>query len=1027
MKKILSSVVLLLLILRFGASSALAQQAAQAISGRVISGADGSGIPGVTVLQKGTSNGISTSADGTFSLTAPVGSTLVFSAIGFVNQQVVATAQAMSVSLATDTKSLNEVVVVGYGTQRKSDLTGAVSSVTGKDLTQVATADPVQALQGKAAGVEVTSNSGQPGAGARIRVRGVGTINNADPLYVVDGFQTTDIGFLLPSDIASMEILKDASATAIYGSRGANGVVVITTKKGQVGKTQFNLSGYSGFQQIRKTLDIANAAQYATLVTEAYKNGGEALPANFTPSFPDAIRNNSAGTDFQNFVTQRGFITNYNLSASGGTEQNRFLVSGGYFQQDGIVLNTGLKKYIVRVNDELVLTQRVKAGIGASFTHSATLGNGGGPYVFNSALTASPITKIFNPDGSYAYDGITSFTPNLANSINNQKYNRQQYNSLFTNAYVEAKLVEGLSFRTNFGIRYDNNYYNNYSPQYFIGPNDQRSISQLDVTREQNTSWVWSNFLNYNKTFGEAHTVSATLGQESQRRQYNALSISAFDVPLNSALQYVTAARSANPIINSNYPQDETLLSYFGRANYSYRDRYLLTGTLRFDKSSKFLQNVRTGVFPSFGAAWRISEEEFMKSVPAITQLKLRGSWGRVGNQNAAPNYAYSARAVNNQLYSYGGPAGTVAPGIAVSQLTNPDLKWETAITTDFGVDVGVLDNKLTFTADYFDRRTKDMIALLPVADYVGRAPAPANVASLRNRGLEMALEYRSNAGKFTYDVNLNMTIINNKVTSLGGANPIASGNVLSQIGNTTLTDVGREVAYFYGLKDLGVFHTQGELDAYKDKNGQLIQPNAKLGDVKYQDTNGDGIIDGQDRVYLGSGTPNFSYGATVSLGYGGVDFRILLYGVQGAEIVNAQGFFLNKSSAFAGTWNNFYASRLDRWTPENSGSNQPRVTSSDQNGNDQFSSRHVENGSYLRARNIELGYTIPKTFSSRYGIGGFRVYAAVDNPFVITKYTGLDPEVSSASFYNNPLAYGVDFGAYPLPRTYRLGLNVQF
>ncbi|AMR28581.1 hypothetical protein A0257_16745 [Hymenobacter psoromatis] len=982
---------------------------------------------GATVRVKSGTAGTAVDAKGDFQLSVPnPNATLIVSFTGMTTQEIPLQGKStLNVVLSANAQSLNDVVVIGYGTVRKSDLTGSVASVTGKQLTQVATSDPVQALQGRVAGVTVTSNSGQPGSGTVIRVRGVGTINNSDPLYVVDGFLTSDISFLLPENIESTEILKDASATAIYGSRGANGVVVITTKHGKAGKPQFNLSSYVGFQQIRKKLDLTNAAQYSTLVTEAYTNEGKPLPADLAAQLPNAIATNAQGTNWQDLVSQRGLIESYDLSVAGGTDQNRYLISGAYFQQDGIVKNSGLKKYIVRLNDDLVLTERVKAGISATFTHSQLLANSqGGNQLFNSSITASPLSSPYNADGSFAYDQITSFTPNLARVIQEQQYNKTNTNDLFANAYIDAKLLKGLSFRSNFGIRYTNNNPRIYLPQYYLGANDQRSLSSLQDTRTETVGYVWSNFLNYNLDLGDNSSFSATLGQEVQQTTFNGTQITAYDVPADPNLQYITAARSASTTIGQLLPNDYSLMSYFARANYTYKDRYLLTGTVRLDETSKFLPAVRRGVFPSVGAAWRISNEEFLKNVSAISLLKLRASYGGVGNQNAAPSYGFASVAINQQNYVFN---NTLAPGIAVAQLNNPNLKWETAVTSDVGVDLDLLNSKLSFTADYFERRTKNMIALLPVPDYVGQGPAPANVASLRNRGLELALTYRDAIGKLGYTANINFTSINNRVTSLGGASPIASGNVLSQIGNTTLTDAGHEVAYFYGLQAEGVFHSQAEVDSYKNAAGTLIQPNAKPGDVKYQDVNGDGKIDPTDRTYLGSATPSFTYGASLNLTYSNFDFQILFYGVQGAKAVNGAAFNLSKSSNFSGTWSNFYASRLDRWTPSNPGSNQPRMTSNDLNGNYLFSSRYVENDSYLRARNVQLGYTLPTSFLSKYQVSGLRVYVSVDNLFTVTKYTGLDPEISASGYYNNPLAYGVDYGNYPQPRTYRLGVNVNF
>ena len=1002
------------------ASLALAQQ--RAVTGTVTDN-KGESLVGATILVKGTTTATSANADGSFQLSLPEGATtLVVSFVGSKSQEVVVGDQTtLRITLAAAEQSLDDVVVIGYGTARKSDLTGAVVSVRSEQLTQVATADPVQALQGRAAGVEITSNSGQPGSGTRIRVRGVGTINNSNPLYVVDGFQTGDINFLLPSDIESIEILKDASATAIYGSRGANGVVLVTTKKGKVGQTQFSLNGYAGYQELRRKLDVTNAAQYATLVTEAYRNDGLAVPTTYGARLQDAINTNAVGTDWQQGVTQRGLITNYNLSVSGGTEQNRFLVSAGYFQQDGVVKYSGLRKYVVRLNDELVLSKRVKAGVSANFTRSNSKAN---LELLRGAALSNPVIPVRTTAGDFAFDDIST-GPNVARQVDEQLLNTNQNTNLLANTYVDVTLIKGLSFRSNFGINYNNAHPKIYLPQFFVGITDQRSLSSLSETRAESVGWVWSNFLNYSHDFGSDHNISATLGQEAQRSSGNGLTVTAFDVPADASLQYLSASRSNMPSFASAQ-FDQALLSFFGRANYSYKGKYLLTGTMRYDGSSKFLPSNRWGIFPSVGAAWRISDEAFLKEVPAVTSLKLRAGWGQVGNQNAEPNYGFATVAVNNQNYSF---ANVIVPGQIPTQLSNPNLKWETAVSTNVGVDAEFFNGHLVLTADYFIKKTERMIALLPVPDFIGAAPASANVASMQNKGIELALNYRNEAGKFRYDVGINFTHINNKVTDLGGADPIASGNIISQMGNTTLTDVGREIAYFYGLQTNGIFHTQAEIDAYRNANNTLVQPNAKPGDVRFVDRNGDGKITALDKTYLGSASnPSFTYGASLSLGYGSFDFKVLLYGVQGVEAVNGLGRYLSKTSNSTGNWNNFYASRLDdRWTPTNTGGNQPRMTTLDRNGNDQFSDRFVENASYLRARNMELGYSLTKSLASRYHVGGIRVYASVDNVFTLTKYTGFDPEISEAGFFGNPLAYGVDFGNYPQPRTYRLGFNVQF
>lgn len=988
----------------------------------VVSDGKGEPLVGATILLKGTTTATSAGPDGSYELALPAdATTLVVSFVGAQSQEVAIGSQSIiNVTLAAAVQGLNEVVVVGYGTQKRSDITGAVASVSAAQLTQVATPDPVQALQGRTAGVEITSNSGQPGAGTRIRVRGVGTINNSNPLYVVDGIQTGDISFLLPSDIESLEILKDASATAIYGSRGANGVVLVTTKHGKTGATQFNLSGYTGYQELRRKLPLTTAAQYATLISEAYTNDGKTVPFAVLQS---AAQSGAVGTDYQDLVTQRGLITNYNLSASGGTEQNRYLVSGGYFQQDGIIKASGLKKYVLRLNDDVQLTKRIKAGIGTNFTHSNAVSPGNGTLgLLGSAVFANPVLSPYNPDGSYAYDNITDYVPNIARTIEERKGSTAISNNLFTTAFLDVTLAKGLSVRSSFGINYNNYHSKVFLPQYFIGNKDNRGTSQLTEGRYENVAYVWSNYLTYNAPLGENNSLAVTLGQEAQRDQTQGFSVTANDVPNDASLQFISAARSQVFNVGSSQP-DLGLLSYFGRFNYGYKDKYLLTGTLRYDQTSKFIGNAQHGYFPSFGAAWRISNENFLKLVSAISSLKLRAGYGEVGNQNAAPTYGGRANATNNQNYVFG---GVTAPGLAITQLTNPNLKWERTVTSDVGLDADLLDNHLSFTADYFVRRTRDMIALAPTPDYIGLGPAAANVASLVNRGLELALTYRNTVGQFRYDVNVNLTRIHNEVTSLGGADPIASGNIISQLGNTTLTDVGREIAFFYGLKTDGIFHSQSEVDRYTGANGR-IQPLAQPGDVKFVDVNGDGKIDDKDKAYLGSATPKFTYGGALTLGYGGFDFKVLLYGVQGVQAVNGLAAYLARTADFTGTPYNYYASRLDRWTPANPGSNEPRLSSTDANKNNRFSDRIVEDASYLRARNMELGYSLPKDFLTRYSVGGLRVFASVDNVFTITKYRGFDPEISDSGYYSNPLAYGVDYGNYPQPRTYRLGLNVQF
>ncbi|KQS36793.1 TonB-dependent receptor [Pedobacter sp. Leaf194] len=999
-------------------SDAKAQE--RSITGQV-KDASGETLPGASVLIKNSKNSTLTDADGKFKISVPNGATtLVVSFVGMNSKEVLIGGQTqINVILQSSSQELSDVVVVGYGTAKRSDVTGATASVSNKQLTAVATTDPVQALQGRLAGVEVTSNSGQPGAGTRIRIRGIGTINNSDPLYVVDGFQTSGIGNLSPDDIESMDILKDASATAIYGSRGANGVVLVTTKKGKIGKPEVNFNSYVGVQQVYKKLNLISGAGYAKLITQAYANENQPLDPKFVTPFQNAIQSNAVGTDWQDAVLQNGLMQNYYLSYAGGSENNKYLFSGNYFKQDGTIKNSGFQKYNIRLNDEFKFNNWLKGGVIATYTRSAQ--DNYNRLVLRNAALIDPITPVTGPDGNYVYS--LSEVPNPVRAADEQSGNNTYSNNLLGNLFVSAQIIKSLTFRSEFGVSFNNVQNKNFLPQYYIGSQDQNNTSALTESRSENVSWTLSNYLNYKKVFNKKHSFDAILGQEVQKVRGNGISITAFDVPADVSLRYISAARNTSANVSSSAGEN-TLLSFFGRLNYAFNDKYLITATLRFDQSSKFLPETRLGTFPSFSFAWRASQEEFLKNWKDLSNLKFRVGYGEVGNQNSADNYGFASVVTNNQNYSFNNVA---QPGSIPTQLANTKIKWENTKSTNFGLDADFFDYKLSLTADYFIKKTSDMIALLPVPDYLGFAPPRANVGSMENKGIELSISYKDKIGDFGYNLGANFTKIRNKITSLGGGNPIASGNVLSQLGNTTITKVGSPLASYFGLKTDGIFHSQGEVSNYKTPSGNLIQPNAKPGDVKYVDFNGDGVINGSDNQILGDATsPDFSYGFNGNFTYKQFDLGIFFQGVQGQELVNGLSFALNKSSNFAATWNNFYADRANAWTPANTNTNEPRVTSRDLNKNDQFSDRYVEDGSYLRIKNIQLGYNFSANIMSKLKLNGLRVYAAVDNLATFTKYRGFDPEISSNGYFDNPLAYGVDFGNYPQPRTFRFGINVQ-
>ncbi len=532
--------------------------------------------------------------------------------------------------------------------------------------------------------------------------------------------------------------------------------------------------------------------------------------------------------------------------------------------------------------------------------------------------------------------------------------------------------------------------------------------------------WVASNYLTYTNDFGKDHHLTVLAGTEAQRNQYDGFQITAYDVPAETDLRYLSSSRNATTYnLGTVLPSDESLLSFYGRANYNYKDRYLLTATLRYDGSSRFLSRYRWGTFPSFALGWNIAEESFMRDLRAISTLKLRAGWGQVGNQNSAANYGYVTTLSRGNRYIIG---GQTVEGFAPTTASNPQLKWETTTSTNVGIDAGFFKNTLNLTADYFVKNTSDMIVRVPIPVFAGIGPPNVNAGSMQNKGIELALNYRNQTeGGLRYDVGVNFTHIKNQVTSLGGGSPIESADV-SRVGNITRTEVGREISYFYGLKTDGIFHNAQELAAYKEK---IPDTKAQVGDVKFVDLNGDGVIDDKDRTYLGSATPSFTYGFNTNLGHKNFDLRIFFQGVQGDEIVNALGYFTHNSN---GQWNSV-ASRLNRWTPENPTTNEPRMTIADVNQNYRFSDRYVEDGSYLRLKNVTLGYTLPTALTNKWKINTVRAYVSVDNLLTFTRYTGLDPEIGDYGYNGNynPLAYGVDVGTYPQPRTARFGLTVNF
>jgi TonB-dependent starch-binding outer membrane protein SusC len=998
------------------------------ITGKV-SDSEGEFIVGANVYLQGTTIGTTSDVNGLYILeNVPAGDVnLVISMLSYGTEVLKLSVKASQttkadVILKTSSFDLSETVVVGYGVQRKSDLTGSVSVVGANELKQLATVNVAQSLQGRVAGVQVISNSGEPGAGMKVRVRGIGTLNSSDPLYVVDGIPTGNISHLTPNDIEKMEVLKDASATAIYGSRGANGVIMITTRKGTAGKgenknAEIEFSSFLGVQQAWKQLELTNAAEYATLRLEAYANDGAEPSIDLKERLQFVKDGNYVGTDWQNVVFRPATIQNHALTVRGGTEKNRYLLSGAFYDQDGIVENSNLQKVFLRFNNENEFLPFLRGGVNASYTNAVTTNYNGDLYsgVLPGALRADPVTPAWDEITNNYGRADLSYIQNPKRIIDESRLSKSFDNRFFNTVYAELDLVKGLSFKSQLGFDFRSFKHTRYLPEYFITTDESRTRSDYYEKRAEGKSWVWSNFFNYNNTFGD-HNFNAMAGTESQYSEWKEIAVNAFDVPLDETQHYLSASQDLIPLFSS-YQSESSIVSYFGRVNYSYKNRYLFTGTIRRDGSSKFTDEFRWGVFPSFSIGWNLREEAFMSQLEWLTSLKIRGSYGKVGNESSVGNYAYVTTVTSGNFYTFN---GVPVPGSIPTSLSNPEIQWETTTSTNFGFDALALDGRVSLSMDYFIKNTTDMLLRVPIPNYVGAEGPYVNAGEMMNKGLELALGYRNFDHALKYDIGANFTMIKNEVTSLAGGEPIESGSI-SKVGNTTRTEEGFELAYFYGLRTDGIFNTQDEVDAHINADGGLIQPSAKPGDVKFLDLNEDGLISDKDRTYLGSATPDFTYGFSANFDYKSFDLRLFVQGSYGNEIVNAMTRFLQSSSG----WENSVSSRLERWTTENTGSNVPRMTDKDLNKNiERFSDIYVEDGSYVRLKNIQVGYTLPKTWASKVGVKNLRVYISADNLLTFTKYTGFDPEIGD--YYYNPLYYGIDVGNYPVARTILGGLNIN-
>jgi TonB-linked SusC/RagA family outer membrane protein len=978
----------------------LSAQQGVTVTGTVISTSDPEPLIGVNILVKGTDTGTITDFDGNFELEVPsANDTLVFSYVGYETQEVPLNGRTrLDIALAPRQQVLDEVVVVGYGVQKKSDLTGSVSMLEADELQRIPTGNVEQALQGKVAGVQVTPVSGEPGRGAVIRIRGTGTLNDASPLYVVDGMLLDDISFLNPDDIESLSVLKDASATAIYGSRGANGVIIIQTKKGTSQQTAFSFNSYYGLQEVIDPINLTNGTEFATLANEVAVNEGR------QPLFdnPEAF---GEGTDWQDVIFHTAPIQNYQLSANGGNENLVFNISANYFNQEGIVRGSQFERVTFRVNNEYGLADGVAFGHNIAFVRS---NRDIAANVVPTAYRAEPIVPVFEEDGSFADATVRVPVSNAEASIFYQ-HNNEFTNRLVGNAYLDISFLNDFTFRSSFGLDHEFSQGKNFVPKFEVAPNSlQRNEESILTVRDQrNNSWLWENTLTYSHEWTN-HRLNVLGGITSQEFIFEDLGGTRRNFLGETDEFFFLNAGETETQTNFNSSFDWSILSFLGRINYTFGNRYLLTASFRADGSSKFGTENRWGYFPSFALGWNIFNEPFFADQSLFSRLKIRGSWGQIGNDKIG---AFAGRpTVTSNLNAVFGSTSSLFNGSSIISLANPQIKWEETTTGNIGIEFGFLDDRLYGELDFYRRVTNDILVSVPIPDYVGADNPPViNAAEVENTGIDLSINWRHRVGKVSYNVGLVGSTVNNEVLALGEGQEEIFGGGLGVGGMLgTRTVVGQPIGSFFGFKVDGVFQSQEEIDASPNRGVEVP------GDLRFVDVNGDGTITTADRTMIGSPIPEYTFGFNAGVNVAGIDFLLEFNGRQGNEVVNA------KKMARFGTYN-FEESYLDRWTGPGSSNSEPRVTNGGHNY--EMSERFVEDGSFVRLRLIQLGYTLPQHWLDNLFLRSVRFYFSGNNLITWTDYSGYTPEITSSSVID----VGIDRGVFPIAKTYTFGLNVNF
>ena len=1016
---------------------------AQTVKGTVISGTDNEPLIGASVMVQGTKDGTVTDLDGNFTIAAKNGQTLEVSYLGFITQKVKVTGSVINVTLNEDKQSLDEVVVVGYGVQKKKLVTGATVQLKGDDIAKLNTTNPLSAMQGQTPGVNIVSTSGQPGAAMSVTIRGLGTVGNSQPLYLIDGVGG-DITTLNPADIESIDVLKDAASAAIYGAQAANGVVLVTTKSGKEGSSKITYDGYVGWQTLGRKFEMLNANQYMQIMDEALLNSYMS-PIDWTSL--SAIRDangNVYNTDWIDQAVDNGALTtSHSLAFTGGSKTSTYSISGGYTGQDGLIGGSDVsyyKRYNFRANSEHKMWNGlVTIGEHVGFVYKDSRGMGTGNIYNNnlrSAFSTSPLVPVYDANGNYYSTVDSDWNKNDGNPYGTMmmnRFNQSKNTSVDANVYVQIEPIKNLKFKTVFGLNYGGSNYRSFTPIYKFTPQSGNGITKVNQSNGNGTSLVWTNTLTYDFDIKDHH-ISALLGSETTK--YDGESTGSYGVNLTAGFDdwehaYVENTEKGHADRKvSGGPYDATRgQSFFARLGWSWKDRYMVNATMRADGSSKFAKGHRWGYFPSVSAGWTLTEEDFMKSAASwLDFLKLRLSWGQVGNANINC-YQYLAPVTTSKTnYNFGATGGTDAwvMGAYTERLANEKVKWETSEQYNVGLDARFLRQRLSLTLDGYIKNTKDWLVQAPIRATAGTGGPVINGGDVKNKGIEVGLSWNDNIGRdFTYSVGANFAYNHNEVGNIPTLDGIIHGKdnqIYQNAEEFYRAENGHAIGYFWGYKTAGLFQNQKEINDWIAAGNGIYQADVKPGDVKYVDVNHDGVINASDKVDLGNGLPKYTFGFNFNLAWKGFDLSANFTGAAGFQIAQS---YRNPDSSQA----NYSRRILKRWTGEGTSNEIPRVTYGDV-GNWLFSDLYLQDGDYIRLQNLTMGYDFKKLISWK-GLSKMRLYFQVQNLFTLTKYDGMDPEIGSFNGTDgnssDSWVSGVDMGYYPHPRTFIVGLNLAF